>query len=144
MHLVLHNQRIHVSALVEQLRTRRDELDKLINTFEQALDVIPELIKNMKLEVDIDSTPTSTNSIIIDSASPYVGLSVSKAAIACLQEARKPLITRDLAARLIDGGFRTQAKNFRANLETALKVRPQTFRKLAGGAWALVEWDAAA
>lgn len=153
MYLMVNNEKLPVTALVEDLKSRRADLDRLIQAFEHAILVGPSLLSSItnKEEHPQGSQHEGSHGIAAPNApapsmemGPYNGLSASKASIHCLKEAGKPLSTRELAGRLVRGGFRTQAKNFTANLETALKVRPLVFKKLTGGLWSLVEWHVAA
>ncbi len=73
---------------------------------------------------------------------PYAEMPAHEAAVAVLRQTGKPLSTRDIAARMLAGGFRTKSpKRLRNSVFGVMDLKKNVFYKAGVGMWGLVEWE---
>jgi hypothetical protein len=72
----------------------------------------------------------------------FVGMKQIGAAQIVLREAKRPLKTREIAKRLIDGGFHADdMARLKTSLFTTMKRKPDVFAKAGAGLWALTKTE---
>jgi hypothetical protein len=100
-------------GLLSELEHQRDALDVTIRVIRQYLCV-----------EDREVTPGM-----------FADMTVGNAAEAYLKMQRKPKSTKDIANALLEGGIRTEAKNFGHNVHATLK-RVEQIHKVGRALWA--------
>ena len=74
---------------------------------------------------------------------PFAGMKQIGAAAIVLQDAKQPLKTREIAKRLIDGGFPAKdIARLKTSLFTTMTRKPEVFKKAGVGLWALAKTEA--
>lgn len=124
------NESIDYEAVLADLRERRSKIDAAIEAIEQ-------LVMGQPRESGVTRKLKHPASTEVEDDT-FFKLSTPDAAEKYLRMRGKPSGTREIAKALIEGGFETSAKNFYANLYTALG-RSDAFVKV-GKKWGLAEW----
>ncbi len=66
---------------------------------------------------------------------------VHEAAEIVLRKADQTMKTKEIADTLLSMGYREHVRNFQTAVYTAMNRKPETFRKVSPGEWALTEWQ---
>lgn len=126
-------------AVLEDLRKRRAEIKAEYELKLRQIDAVAEGIEDIIGMSEVRALAQAAHAENVNAGQPYREHTIREAARACLEAEGSPLKTRELADRILKGGFPSDAVNFMTTVYGTLARVTDEFA-VEDGWWSLAEW----